>query len=452
MKNQQKFHSFLIFSVLLLFELPFSSKADVLVTADNPQINYYGRFDFSVPSAPKFNWSGSLIEAAFSGNSIGVNIQDGQADYDIEIDGVVDTIIRTVSNVSKYVVNTKLSTGNHVIRIMQRSENHYSAAIFGGFYLADDKQLLTAPQKPSRKMEFIGDSHTVGYGNESSSRTCNSTQLRSFTNTNRCFGPLVAKAFHSQYTILGWSGEGMVRNYGDAAKKSTNPYPSYYDKTLGAMNGNWDFTKWIPDIVVISLCTNDFSTTPYPDDTMFINSYHKFISGVISHYNNATVFCVSSHTGPSDTYIKKIVNEENSTFGHSKVYYAEYPQTMAYSGCDWHPSVSDDKLLADSLIKVIMRKTSWDTLTPTSIVQIANHKTNSSFEVRQLSNQLGKFEIEVQSNDKSVNLEITDVQGRLVSRLSVGENHRIVWNTSGLRSGIYLVGNRNIGWMRAVIP
>lgn len=42
--------------------------ADTLITPDNPAINYYGRFDFSNPVAPRFNWSGSTIEFTLSGS------------------------------------------------------------------------------------------------------------------------------------------------------------------------------------------------------------------------------------------------------------------------------------------------------------------------------------------------------------------------------------------------
>ncbi len=447
MKRIYDFTKTLLFVV---FTVPLLSQAEVLITPDNAQINYYGRFDFSNPSAPRFNWSGSIIEAAFSGNSIGINLKDGGADYDIEIDGNIDTIIRTESNTSKYVISSKLSTGNHVIRIMQRSENHWGAATFGGFYLADGNKLLTAPQKPVRKIEFIGDSHTVGYGNESSSRTCSSTQLRSYTNTNRSFGPIVGKAFHSQYTVLGWSGRGMVRNFGDAAKKSADPYPNSYGNTLGAISGSWDFTKWIPDLVVISLCTNDFSTTPYPDDTMFINGYHKFISHVLSNYSNTSILCVSSHAGRADTCIKRVISEENS-MGHNKIYYAEYPQNLTFNGCDWHPTVADDKLLADTLISVIMRKIGWDTLNQTTNVQNHNYPCKSPITIKLVDSWNGTFEIEVLSNDKSVDLEITDIQGRFVSKLINNKNHIVKWNTSGLRSGIYLIGNSYYGWKRAVV-
>ena len=62
--------------------------AEVLIKPDDPNINYYGRYNFSnSPNAVKFNWPGSIIETCFPGPSIGVEMNDGDTNYfNIEID------------------------------------------------------------------------------------------------------------------------------------------------------------------------------------------------------------------------------------------------------------------------------------------------------------------------------------------------------------------------------
>lgn len=117
-----------ILGTALIASFPTSAvRADTLIVADDPRINYYGRFDFTNPSSPRWNWSSSIIEACFSGPSIGIGLVDGKSDYDIEIDGVIDTVIRTKDNIERYDVGS-FSDTLHVIRIVQRSENHTSAA------------------------------------------------------------------------------------------------------------------------------------------------------------------------------------------------------------------------------------------------------------------------------------------------------------------------------------
>ena len=82
--------AYLFFTIFILsFSLYHSSVfADTLITADDPRINFYGRFDHSKADSPKYTWSGSAIEAAFFGPKIGFRIVDGSADYDVEIDSI----------------------------------------------------------------------------------------------------------------------------------------------------------------------------------------------------------------------------------------------------------------------------------------------------------------------------------------------------------------------------
>jgi len=105
-------------SAIALFVV--TSFAEVLIPASNANINYYGRFDFSVANQARFNWSGSMIEASFTGTSIGIELVDGNTDYDIEIDGKQHSIIRT-SSTTKYTISTSLTNATHTIRVMQRA-------------------------------------------------------------------------------------------------------------------------------------------------------------------------------------------------------------------------------------------------------------------------------------------------------------------------------------------
>jgi lysophospholipase L1-like esterase len=432
-------------ALLLLLALGSILQAEILIPASDQNINYYGRFDKSTASQVRFNWSGCIIEASFPGPSIGIELSDGQADYDVEIDGAPDTILRTVSSTTHYTFRTNLSTGSHTVRLMQRSENHWNAAVFKGFYLADGKALLPAPAKPERKIEFIGDSYTAGYGNESPGRTCSSEQLRAYTNANKSFGPLVTKAFHAQSVVLGYSGAGMVRNYGESSKKSEKPFPYYYGKVLGDVSGEWNFTQWTPDLAVICLGTNDFSTTPYPDDTSYKNAYHTFIGRVLGNYPDASILCVTTHTGPMDNYVKQVVAAEVSSKGHPKVYYAEFPQSLAMNGCDYHPSAADDKAIAAALIDTIMKRVGWDTGMVASC--IPSHGRPDPQELRfTLLGAGGDIMISAIGAVKpETAVDITTLQGRLVAQGTLDKRNCFYWNARSMPSGCYLARLQGTG-------
>lgn len=438
--------------LILAFGVFYHLFSTTLIPANNPDINYFGRFDFSTPSAPKFNWSGTVIEAAFPGPFIGFKLSDGYADYDIEIDGKLDTIIRTKSGVTQYTIATDLSEASHIIRIIKRSESQWNTSVFGGLYLADGKSLLSAPAKPERKIEFIGDSYTVGYGNEyyapdPQNRNCDQQQLRSYTNTNRSFPMLITKAFHAQSSILGWSGKGMVRNYGDAAKKSDSAYGAYYGRTLcAASDEKWDFTKWTPDLVVICLCTNDYSTTnAIPDDTMFTNAYHALISRIFENYPNTSILCVGTNTGPGNGYINRVVTKETSSLGHTRVYLDSFPANLNKMGCDWHPTVGDDSAVAKVLIGSIMKKIGWDTAVSTIVEgherRIRKTKQPCSFRISGNSATIdGSLDIAV-----GTRITVADLRGRTLVEGHLDTKRSFSWNLPGIGGGMYLVSIGNTG-------
>jgi len=436
-KHVGKFPVFFLLGIAGVFRL----SAEVLIPADNANINYYGRVDFSIPAQPAFNWSGTTIEAAFSGPSIGVSLTDGNCNYDIEIDGVRGSAVITQSGVTHYTFATGLSNSAHTVRMVQRTENHWNKNIFKGFYLADGNTLLTPPVKPLRKIEFVGDSHLAGYGVESPDQSCTQPEYRTFSNANEGYGRLVSRAFHAQDILLGWSGAGMVRNYGDTAKKSAQPFPYHYGQTLGEAGGVWDFARYIPDLVVIALGTNDFSTTPYPDDTMYVNGYHKFITTVLGHYPGAEILCVSSHTGRTDPLIAQVVAAETTSLGHPNIHYGAFPTGLSWTGCDWHPSVQDQALIAKALIGPIMKMTGWDT----SSTAVSFNPIMSTPEFRLglpvMTASVVTFHASFMSGGE-YRFRIMDLRGRVIfssgEAVRAGEARQIRWNSAGMGSGMYV--------------
>ncbi|MGD9200231.1 MAG: GDSL-type esterase/lipase family protein [Chitinispirillia bacterium] len=434
---------------LLIFYTATPLFADKLIPADNPQINYYGRFDFSTPSVAKFNWSGSTIEASFSGSVIGVSLKDGHNNYDYFIDSIPYDMLVTKIGTAKYILSDNLSNTSHTIRISQRNESHEFVSSFMGFYVADNGQLLSAPEKPKRKIEFIGDSWIAGYGNESPKKSCTDESLREYTNTNRSFPTLITNAFKAQSMILGFSGQGIIHNWNTNSKKAPDPYPFYYNKILGKIknSGIWDFSQWIPDVVILCLGINDFFRKPHPDDTMFINGYHAFLDTIINHYSeDIPIICVSAHTdsaGPMkdgmkkmDACIKKAVQEEINVYGRKNVYYFETPEEMGLNGCYYHPDVAEDSLIAKKLIGEISEVTGWNTENNSGIHKQMLYKDTDRFSIRR-SGGIIHFIMSYQVQPAEV--YITNLSGIVIKQGMIGVNRNFAWNTENVPPGIYLL-------------
>ena len=131
-------------------------------------------------------------------------------------------------------------------------------------------------------MEFIGDSISCGYGNLKVA-PCHFEAATE--NVHESFVQKTARYLNATTShVQCWSGKGMVRNYGDKSTVSKDPLPLFYGRTLANdATKPWNFSV-VPDLVVISLGTNDFSTPPRPSLEEFGAGYQKVIDLIKAKY------------------------------------------------------------------------------------------------------------------------------------------------------------------------
>ncbi len=324
--------------------------AEALIKPNDPNINYYGRFDFSnSATAVKFNWPGSIIEARFSGPSIGAEITDGGSYFNVEIDGVlVDSL--SPSATTHRTIRTNLSTTTtHTIRLILRTNGTTSS--FGGFYLADGDTLAAKPTRPTRKMEFIGDSWTAG---DVIGTTASSPYSLSTFNASLTYARLTSLAFHAQDILVARGGCGLVTsNSGDPNM------PARYPQTVCDAAGDWNFSSWTPDVVCIFLGINDFNNGV--SDADFITTYTGFINTVRNHYTNAPIILIGL-AGRILTDVQTVAQ----SFSNISTFSSPITLTNALALYS-HPNQAQHRIIADSLIATVMKVMQWDTLTPVAI-------------------------------------------------------------------------------------
>ena len=135
-----------------------------MIPADNPLIQYSGRIDLSNPKAPRFDWPGISITVKFKSTFIGFFLEDGNNNFEVQVDGKPTTVWVTQPDQNCYVVKD-LPTGEHTLRVVKRTEALFGSTLFKGLLLDSKGTLLEPPAKPVRKIEFVGDSIICGYGN-----------------------------------------------------------------------------------------------------------------------------------------------------------------------------------------------------------------------------------------------------------------------------------------------
>ncbi|MFA5857872.1 MAG: GDSL-type esterase/lipase family protein [Elusimicrobiota bacterium] len=342
--------------VIILLCIPVTGYTATSIDADNTNIQYIGRIDFSNPKKPAFDWSGAYIYARFTGTSCKIRVQEPMADcwYNVFVDNAAQPLVigSTVAAAVVYPVASGLADTTHSILITRRNEASLGKTQFLGFILDTGEALQACPARPTRRIEAIGDSITCGYGNMGAATD---TFKKSTENNYLTYEAIAARALNADFTVVAWSGKGVIRNYDDSVTASATPLPMYYYRTLGnsVNSSTWTFIPQ-PQVITIHLGTNDFSTSPNPSQTQFENAYLAFVQQIRLRNPDAHIVCIYSTLIKSAVkpYIQDVVTQS----GDSKVHFADLGVTLNYPA-DWgasgHPNVSGHQKMANALVPLI---------------------------------------------------------------------------------------------------
>jgi hypothetical protein len=91
--------------------------------------------------------------------------------FAVIIDGGEPTVLQLSKNQTEYVLASNLPKGNHTVEVFKRTESNVGKVDFMGFTLPKGTTIIEPAPLPKRKIEFIGNSITCGYGNEISTTT-----------------------------------------------------------------------------------------------------------------------------------------------------------------------------------------------------------------------------------------------------------------------------------------
>jgi lysophospholipase L1-like esterase len=320
-----------------------------------------GRIDESDPAGPRFAWAGSAVAVRFTGTAIGVRLRGSSDYFAVTLDGAPWSVLAASPAEERYPLAADLAPGTHELLVVKRTEPLVGEAQLLGFDLDPGARLLPPPPPPARRIEFVGDSITVGFGVLGRDETCLfSPQTEDFTLSHAA---LTARALGADPIAVAWSGRGLCRNYADEPGEHL---PVLYERTLPARAASrWDFGRLAPDAVVVNLGTNDFSVGKSPGRA-FPDAYLALLRRIRAVYPGAFVFCAVGPMldGPALREAREAITEVLTVLrgaGERRLELIEFPLQAAANGygCDWHPSAATQRLMADQLTSAIRRALGW---------------------------------------------------------------------------------------------
>jgi lysophospholipase L1-like esterase len=329
---------------------------------DDSKIRYFGRFDQSVDRQTE--WPGSklimTVQAMESTVSLTLSpLVSSTTHYfvGIELNCLYSNRYEISNTTSKFQVTLdNLNPGTvYEIGVVKISEAHNGDSIgtmaFNGLDIVGGNLLPSTPStcyKEMFKLLVVGDSITAAYGVDGTDEYCHYTA--STQNILESYATLVAQSIDASVHTIAWSGKGVVRNYGDSNPTSTEPMPIYYNRTLATDSTlYWNPSNYIPDIAIIALGANDYSTQPNPSDSDFQTGLTNLVNQIKSDYPSAKIvlMCEPGPSGNQCANIEAVSMKTAST-------YVRIPNDAIVSyGCDYHPSVESQVNIANIVIPVV---------------------------------------------------------------------------------------------------
>lgn len=224
-----------------------------------------------------------------------------------------------------------------------------------------------------KKIEFIGDSITCGYGVDDLVKE--NHFMTSTEDTTKAYAYLTAKALGADYSMVCLSGHGIISGYSNDGNKVENQImPKFYDY-LGFCYGSfdsgkqpqnmeWNHADYQPDLVVINLGTNDDSYCQNDAEKQldYKTQYIEFLKHIREVNPDAHILCTLGVMGDRlYPTIESVVADYTAQTGDTNVSSMKFDVQSPADGyaADWHPTAVTQQKAADKLTAHIKELMNW---------------------------------------------------------------------------------------------
>ncbi len=299
---------------ICLFLVTGSALAVNVIAPSDGNILYTGRWDFSNPTVPWAQAKASSIIVNFQGTGIAVDIDGGNSEY---LRAIIDD---DASNSFKFQLVDGLNTlasgltdTTHKLELVKETDN--SRLHLLGIHLDDGKFLESPPVRPTRRIEFYGDSNQAGFSLESE-RNQSGSHLQGAYYT---YPGIVARMFNAEHVNFSKSGA------------TTSSLITAHDRIdWSSSSPQWDFGRFQADLVVINIGANDRGPVRRRK-----SKYHELLDALRVEHPYAHIMLFNAY-GWDFNEPANFIHEVIADRGDPDMSFAVFPWVFAqFHGCEY---------------------------------------------------------------------------------------------------------------------
>lgn len=303
-------------------------------------------------------WPGLVLWLRFAGDGLILGFDDDENRFRLVVDG------RAVADFtrpgSRLIGVSGLGAGVHEAQLQRLTEAAAPRRVTGIFVPVGGEG-MAPPAPPARRIDFFGDSDSVGYGIAHDGRQCPGDDVFLTSDVTEAFPMRVARRLGTGAEIVARSGIGMLRNYAGARPDETltqlrdRQLPSDPKTASPRHGGAW--------LTVVAAGSNDFATPlakgePWADmaalSAAFSAAYTTFLQDVLAENPGRPIIVMDVPATDADphaelTAVVAALAQQGAPVSLVRI------GALDRGACDWHPSGADHAQMAQALLDEIAR-------------------------------------------------------------------------------------------------
>jgi hypothetical protein len=336
------------------------------VSASDPNVLVMGRVE-RANGKLRIGYPGVTLRLRFEGNALALRAEStGESSrLEVRVDTQTPRILPVKRGDSELTLAENLPKGVHSLELVHRTETWQGIVTISGFRLDPAAHLLPPEPWPARRLLLIGDSVTCG---EAVERSPDCQKNSDWWNPSRSYGMLLARSLGAQCHLVCYGGRGLIRDW--QGRRDTLNAPQFFELAVPdpARPASWKHERYVPDVVLVSLGTNDFNLAlgALPEREEYVAAYVAFVKRIRVSYPDAQVLLTEGAmvndevdpNRPQKRTLREYLAETVRRVADAKVQVIE---SRHYPGdrCDAHPTGDQHQAMARDLEPEVRRVAGW---------------------------------------------------------------------------------------------